>query len=81
MGIFSGVERQTEYEIVMRNELDIIAEKNYAREEGRAEGEAKGRAENSREIASKMLAMGLTPEQISQATGLSEEEIAGLKAQ
>ena len=70
------VERQTEYEIVMRNELDIIAEKNYAREEGRAEG----RAENSREIASKMLAMGLTPEQASQATGLAVEEVKGLKA-
>ena len=80
MGIFSGVERQTEYEIVIRNELDIIAEKNYAREEGRAEGEAKGRAENSREIASKMLAMGLTPEQASQATGLAVEEVKGLKA-
>ena len=76
------VERQTEYEIVMRNELDIIAEKNYAREEGRTEGmakgEAKGRAENSREIAGKLQAMGMSVEDIVKATGLSKEEIEGL---
>ena len=66
----------------MRNELDIIAEKNYAREEGRTEGmakgEAKGRAENSREIAGKLQAMGMSVEDIVKATGLSKEEIEGL---
>ena len=69
------VERQTEYEIVMRNELDIIAEKNYAREEGRAEG----RTENSREIAKKLLQEGISIEVIQRVTGLSEKEIAGLE--
>lgn len=28
------IEQQTEYERIMRTELDIIAEKNYARETG-----------------------------------------------
>ena len=73
------IEQQTDYEIVMRTELDIIAEKNYARETGRAEGRAEGAAKTSREIAAKMLAMGLSPEQISQATGLTDEEIKGSK--
>lgn len=68
------VERQTEYEIVMRNELDIIAEKNYAREEGRAEG----RAEAVKDTARKMLAKGISAADISDVTGLSEQEIAGL---
>ena len=69
------VERQTEYEIVMRNELDIIAEKNYAREEGRTEG----RAENSRAIAAKLLSEGVALEIIQRVTGLSEEDLKILK--
>ena len=55
----------------MRNELDIIAEKNYAREEGRAE--------NSREIAAKLLSEGVALEIIQCVIGLSEQEIAALK--
>ena len=58
----------------MRNELDIIAEKNYAREEGRAEG----RAEAVKDTARKMLAKGISAADISDVTGLSEQEIAGL---
>ena len=69
------VERQTEYEIVMRNELDIIAEKNYAREEGRAEGKSKA----SLEIAEKLLQEGIPIEVVQRATGLSKEEIEGLR--
>ena len=37
-----------------------------------------GKEETSREIAAKLLAMGLSPEQISQATGLTVEEVKGL---
>ncbi len=73
-----SVERQTEYEIVMRNELDIIAEKNYAREEGREEGLAQGAAKTCRDIAAKLLHEGLSIEVVQRATGLSEEEIEGL---
>jgi len=69
------VERQTEYEIVMRNELDIIAEKNYAREEGRSEG----RAEVHKEVAAKLLAKGLNVSEIAEITGLSKEEIEELR--
>ena len=69
------VERQTEYEIVMRNELDIIAEKNYAREEGRSEG----RAEVYKEVAAKLLAKGLSIAEIAEITSLSKEEIEGLR--
>ena len=49
------------------------------RTEGRAEGEAKGRAEGRAEglaeAARRMRDMGLTPEQIAQATGLSFDAI------
>lgn len=46
--------------------------------EGRAEGIAEGRAECSLEIANQLKAMGLSPEQIAQATHLPIEEISKL---
>ena len=62
------------------NSLDHAEEKGRA--EGRAEGLAEGRAEGELmkqlEIAKKMKAMGLPPESIAQATGLSIEEIEAL---
>ena len=48
------------------------------RAEGRAEGIAEGRAECSLEIANQLKAMGLSPEQIAQATHLPIEEISKL---
>ena len=45
------------------------------RAEGRAEGEAKGRAETARNL----LRMGLEVSQISEATGLSPDEIEALR--
>lgn len=42
---------------------------------GRSEGLAEGRSERSKEIARQMKAMGLTVEQITQATGLTLDEI------
>ena len=48
------------------------------RVEGRAEGEAKGRAEGRAEAARNLLRMGLELSQISEATGLSPEEIEAL---
>lgn len=47
--------------------------------EGRAEGEAKGRAEGKAEVARRMLAMNMTPDQICQATGLSLAEVGALR--
>lgn len=48
------------------------------RAEGRAEGIAEGRAECSLEIANQLKAMGLSLEQIAQATHLPIEEISKL---
>lgn len=42
---------------------------------GRSEGLAEGRTERAKEIAKQMKAMGLSPEQIAQATGLTLDEI------
>ena len=47
--------------------------------DGIAKGLSEGEAKKSLEIAKKMLVMGLSTEQIAQATGLSEEEIIKLK--
>ena len=47
-------------------------------EEGRVEGRAEGRAEEKNNIARKMLANGLSIEQIALITGLTEQEIKGL---
>ena len=71
----------------MRTELDIIAEKNYAREtglaeglaEGRAQGLSEGRAQEKQDIAKKLLAMGLPVEQVAEGTGLSVKEVEALK--
>ena len=88
------VERQTDYETVMRTELDIIAEKNYAREtglaegraegraeglaEGRAEGRAEGEAAKAKAIAKGLLDEGISIEIIRRVTGLSAEEVKAL---
>ena len=52
--------------------------KAEGRAEGRAEGKAEGRAEEKNDIARKMLANGLSIEQIALITGLTEQEIKGL---
>ena len=46
---------------------------------GRAEGEAKGEAKGRAEAARNLLRMGLELSQISEATGLSPEEIEALR--
>ena len=47
--------------------------------EGRAEGRAEGMSQRSLEIARNLLSLGLPVDQITQATGLTEEEIELLK--
>ena len=49
-----------------------------ARLEGMEEGRAEGRAEEKNNIARKMLANGLSIEQIASITGLTEKEIKEL---
>ena len=56
------------------HDRDIIRE---AKKEGRAEGAH----ENSIETAKKLLAMGLSVDQVVQGTGLSIEEVENLKKQ
>ena len=49
------------------------------KEEGRAEGRAEGMSLRSQEIARNLLSLGLPIDQLTQATGLTEEEIELLK--
>lgn len=65
---------KTEYYKNMRNAFDIRSEKWFAREDGIKEG----REEGLRTAACNLKAIGISPEQISKATGLSLEAIAAL---
>ena len=62
------------YQSDMKSERDILMMMQDQKEQGRAEG----RAEERSEIAAKMKSMGLSPEQIAQATDLSIEAINSL---
>ena len=66
------------YQSDMKSERDILMMMQDQKEQGRAEGRVEGRAEERAEIAAKMKSMGLSPEQISQATDLSIEVINSL---
>ena len=71
---FSPAKRTLYNRSVMR-EQDVINQLYYAKKKGLAEGKTEERLE----IAKKMLEMGLAVEQITEATGLSEEEVLKLK--
>lgn len=60
-----------------REKAALELEKSVA--EGRAEGRAEGKAESQIQIARNLLAMGLSPEQVAQGTGLKIEEVSKLK--
>ena len=85
---FSPAKRALYNRSVMR-EQDVINQLYYAKEkglaegrkEGREEGLAEGKTEERLEIAKKMLEMGLSVEQITEATGLSEEKVLKLKSE
>ena len=70
-----------DYFIALRDRLDYENSFKRARsdglKQGRAEGEAKGRTDTAR----RMLARGLSPEQIAEYTDLSLDEIKGLMAE
>ena len=70
------------YNKVMRTELDILAWKEYARqeglEEGRAEGRAEGKAEVAETIARRMLDDNVPVERIAEWTNLSVEQVNAL---
>ena len=59
------------------NQLEYAKKKG--REEGREEGLEKGLKQGRREIAVNLLRINLPIQTICEATGLTEEEVAGLK--
>lgn len=65
------IEKQQQYNKAMTTELDIIAQRNYAIQQSKAEGKAEGKAETARNLKG----MGVDPETISKATGLSLDEL------
>lgn len=63
--------------IMIQNDV-LNSAKLEGKIEGRIEGMAEGKAEEKREIAKKLKAIGISIEQIKQATGLSSEDIEQL---
>ena len=57
---------------IMTTELDIVAQQAFARKEAKEE--------ERRSIARKSLELGLSPETVSQITGLTVEEVRALVA-
>ena len=68
-------EELREYEDSLKAYRDIKNSIDSARREGRAEGRAEGLAEGKKDIARKMKSKGFTASDISEMTGLSDEEI------
>lgn len=62
----------------MRTELDIIAEKAYAREEGLAEGRAEEHQKLLSAAKAMMVKRGMSVEEVCELTGLSAEEVSQL---
>ena len=79
-------EKRIEYDQDMYDERRHMGEINTARRlgrdeglaEGRAEGVAEGREEAKMEVAKKMLAAGMSVEQICELTGISAEVVRKL---
>ena len=63
----------------MNTERDTYNQIEYARESGREEGREEGLKEGQSKIAMNLIRIGASCEIITQATGLSEEEVSMLK--
>ena len=76
------VKQQQEVTSIMRTELDRIAENEYARKEGvkqgREQGREEGREEEKKVMAKRLRDLGVDPQIIQEATGLTREEIKAL---
>ena len=70
--------KRIQYEKDMFDERRYNGEINAARKEGHAEGVAEGRAEGVAEVAKNMILNGISIEQVSKITGLSQTEIEAL---
>ena len=70
------------YDYMIRDEVQIQAEKDFVAKksfaEGMAQGKAKGIAEGTKDIARKMKSSGLPDELICKCTGLSSEAVSNL---
>ena len=60
---------------IMTTELDIIAQRAFARKEGRREGLEEGREEERRSIVKALLDSGMTLEEISRRLKIPVEEL------
>ncbi|HFI0647223.1 TPA: hypothetical protein ACGO32_000841 [Streptococcus suis] len=60
-------------------ETSFILGRKRGQEEGRLEGRLEGRAEGQLKIARQMLVEGFADEMIARLTGLSQEDLDGLK--
>ena len=63
----------------MNTERDTYNQIEYARESGRVGGREEGREEKRLKIAMNLIRVGASCEIITQATGLSAEEVSRLK--
>ena len=63
----------------MNTERDTYNQIEYARETGREEGREEGLKEGQSKIAMNLIRLGASCEIITQATGLSVEEVSKLK--
>ena len=63
----------------MQTARDTYNQLEYAKKKGREEGLEKGLKQGRREIAVNLLRINLPIQTICEATGLTEEEVAGLK--
>ncbi|MFM0582774.1 hypothetical protein [Streptococcus suis] len=62
-------------------ETSFILGRKRGQEEGRLEGRAEGRLEGQLKIARQMLVKNFTDELIKELTGLSQEDLDGLKGE
>ena len=67
------------YDRSIMNEIDILAQRDYAVEEGYLRGKAEGMEDGKRDIAAAFLKKGLDATLIASCTGLSVSEVEALK--
>lgn len=74
-------DERAQYRARLKMRLDYEHDQAVIREEGLEKGREQGRVIERTEIAKKLLAMGMTIEKISEATGLTVEAVKKLAKQ
>lgn len=72
------LEQQESYMRSLNRYRTVLATKGYEYNRGRAEGRAEGEYQKATTIARNLKSMGMSLDQVAQATGLSPEEINSL---